>query len=151
MVKKHKLGAVTCINGWGKIWRRNCVKGAYFHLIVLLGKCWGGTGHDRFLPHLFQLIILHPFIRHYIVWVTEKTSLNKLQNGKKLKGARCHLTRRNGVKSQMCCCVTGGHIMWKSKWGRITTHCITEICEWEGGNLIQMLKIWFVNAWYKLN
>jgi hypothetical protein len=36
---------------------------------------------DRFLPHPFQFIIhliYHPINRRYIVWVTEKASLNKL-------------------------------------------------------------------------
>jgi hypothetical protein len=40
--------------------------------------------HDRFLPHPFQFIY-HPFIRRYVVYVTEKASLNKPQNTKKKK------------------------------------------------------------------
>jgi hypothetical protein len=35
-------------------------------------------GHDHFLPNSFQFT--YPFIRRHIVWVTEKMSLNKLQN-----------------------------------------------------------------------
>jgi hypothetical protein len=47
------------------------------------GDCRDSTlqlGHDRFLPHTFKFIITyHPFIRLFIVWVTKKASLNKLQ------------------------------------------------------------------------
>jgi hypothetical protein len=38
-------------------------------------KCWNSAlrlGHDRFLPHPFQFIIYHAFIRCWIVRVTEK-------------------------------------------------------------------------------
>jgi hypothetical protein len=47
------------------------------------GNGWDSTlklRHDRFLPHPLQFIIHHhPLIPRYIVWVTEKRSLNKLQ------------------------------------------------------------------------
>jgi hypothetical protein len=60
--------------------------GSSWFFSVPSGKCRDSTsklGYDRFLPHPLQFIF-HLFLslRHYIVWVTEEASLNKLQINK---------------------------------------------------------------------
>jgi hypothetical protein len=41
------------------------------------GKCWDSTFKLGSVPHPFQFTC-HPFISHYIVWVTEEASFSKL-------------------------------------------------------------------------
>jgi hypothetical protein len=59
-------------------------------LSVPPGKFWDKTlkvGHSRFLPHPFQFIVhLPPLYWYYIVWVTEKESLNIQQTNYRLSG-----------------------------------------------------------------
>jgi hypothetical protein len=82
------LSPETGYPDWGVSWFSSVLPGKFRQSTFKLG-------HDRLLSN--SLFTYRPFIRRYIVWITEKASLNKLQNKKYTRFLFCIRTAQRAA------------------------------------------------------